>query len=596
MSKQNKNRSKDVIRTPIVCVLGHVDHGKTSLLDKIRGNNVQNKEAGFITQHIGATEVPIETIKKLCNVKLDYKVPGLLFIDTPGHHAFTTLRNRGGALADLAVLVVDITEGFQPQTIESLNILRNYKTPFVVAANKIDKINGWKPYKNARFLESYKKQSESTQKLFDDKLYSLIGQLYEYQFSSDRFDRIRDFRKNIGVVPISAKTGEGIADLLLVLIGLAQRFLEDSLRIHPEGPAEGVVLEVKEEKGLGTTINVIIYDGEIKTGDTIILSSRNGGFIETKVRALLKAESGTDIRFEKKFKNVKKISAAAGIKIAAPNLEDVMAGSPVIVVSDEKSIDEIKNEISARLDKIKINTDKEGVVVKADTIGSLDAIINELNANNIPIKMADLGNISKRDIMEADIVENDLYAVVLGFNVEILPNASEYLKQSRVKVFTGDIIYRLIEEYIEWMEEQQRLKDQEKVEAIVKPGIIEILPNCIFRMSKPAIVGIKVLAGTIKTGVTLINKDGRYSGKIKQIQNKNENLKMAVMNQEVAISLEDVVVGRHIKEGDVLYVDIPEKHAKIIDEELYDKLSPDEIEAFNQITDLKRKDNPFWGR
>jgi len=591
-----QNRSKDVIRTPIVCVLGHVDHGKTSLLDRIRGSSVQSKEAGFITQHIGATEVPIEIIKELCGVKLDYKVPGLLFIDTPGHHAFTTLRNRGGALADLAVLVVDITEGFQPQTIESLNILRNYKTPFVVAANKIDRIDGWKPYKDSRFLDSYNRQSESTRKLFDDKLYSLIGQLYDNQFSSERFDKIRDFRKNISVVPISAKTGEGIADLLLVLIGLAQRFLEDSLKIHPEGPAEGVVLEVKEEKGLGTTINAIIFDGEIRIGDTIILSGRDDEFIETKVRALLKAESGTDIRFEKKFKNVKKVNAAAGIKIVAPNLENVMAGSPILVVSDEKSVDEIKREINARLEKIKIDTDKEGVVVKADTIGSLDAIINELNTNNIPIKMADLGSISKRDIMEAGIVEDDIYAVILGFNVDILPNAKEYLKQSRVKIFTGDIIYRLIEGYTEWMDEQKKLREQEKVEAIVKPGIIEILPNCIFRSSKPAIVGIKVLAGGIKTGVTLINKAGKYSGKIKQIQDKNENLKMAVKDQEVAISIDDVMVGRHIKEGDILYVDVPEKHAKIIEEELYDKLSTDEIEAFNQIINLKRKDNPFWAK
>ncbi|BDC35863.1 translation initiation factor IF-2 [Candidatus Methanoliparum sp. LAM-1] len=590
------NRSKYVIRTPIVCVLGHVDHGKTSLLDKIRGSSIQSKEAGFITQHIGATEIPIKIIKDLCGVKLHYKVPGLLFIDTPGHHAFTTLRNRGGALADLAILVVDITEGFKPQTIESLNILRNYKTPFVVAANKIDKIEGWRPYKNAKFLDSYDKQSESSRKLLDDRLYMFIGQLYDYQFSADRFDKIRDFSKNICVVPISAKTGEGVADLLLVLVGLAQRFLEESLKIYPEGPAEGVVVEVKEEKGLGTTINAIIYDGELKIGDTIILSGRDNVFIETKVRALLKTEPGTDIRFEKKFKNVKKVNAAAGIKIVAPNLENAMAGSPIMVVSDERSVDEIKKEIDARLEKIMISTDKDGVIVKADTIGSLDAIINELSAKNISIKMANLGNISKRDIIEADIVENDLYAVIIGFNVDILPNASEYLKQSNVKVFTGDVIYQLIDEYTEWIEEQEKIKEQEKVEAIVKPGIIEILPNCIFRSSKPAIVGVKVLAGSIKTGVTLINKAGKYSGKIKQIQDKNENLKIAGKNQEVAISIESVIVGRHIKERDTLYVDIPEKHAKIIEEELYGKLSADEIEAFNQFISLKRKDNPFWAK
>jgi translation initiation factor 5B len=264
------------LRTPIVCVMGHVDHGKTSLLDKVRGTTIAEREAGLITQHIGATEVPLDIIKRVCGpiFKGDTKVPGLLFIDTPGHRAFTTLRARGGALADLAVLVVDVNEGFQPQTLEAVEILKRFKTPFIVAANKIDRVPGWNPLPGKPFIVSFPEQSEFAQTGLDEKIYIIIGKLYEMGFSSDRYDRVRDFQRNIGIMPVSAKTGEGIPDLLMILMGLAKKFLEKDLEYRAVGPGIGTVLEVKEEVGLGTTLDVILYDGELKVGDTIVVGSR----------------------------------------------------------------------------------------------------------------------------------------------------------------------------------------------------------------------------------------------------------------------------------------------------------------------------------
>ncbi|WP_455391847.1 translation initiation factor IF-2, partial [[Eubacterium] cellulosolvens] len=279
-----------VIRQPIVSVLGHVDHGKTSLLDHIRGSTVVSREAGKITQHIGATEVPIETIMEICGELLQdkgLKIPGLLFIDTPGHHAFTTLRARGGVLADIAVLIIDINEGLKPQTLESINILKQHKTPFIIAANKIDRINGWEPKYDRSFFESFNSQIKDVQDVIDNMLYRLIGDIFEEGLQTERYDRISDFTKTIAIIPISAKTGEGIPDLLMVLIGLAQRFLENQLETE-KGPGEGTVLEVKEERGLGTTIDTIIFNGTIHKNDTIVIGTSVGKPIITKVKALLK--------------------------------------------------------------------------------------------------------------------------------------------------------------------------------------------------------------------------------------------------------------------------------------------------------------------
>jgi translation initiation factor 5B len=576
------------LRTPIVAVLGHVDHGKTSILDRVRGTTVAEKEAGLITQHIGATEVPIEVISKLCGALTgEIKVPGLLFIDTPGHHAFTTLRTRGGALANIAILVVDINEGFQPQTIESINILKRYKTPFVVAANKIDKIHGWLPHMNMMFVETFKLQGDRAQRLLDDKIYVLIEKLYELNFSSDRYDRIRDFTNNIGIVPVSAKTGEGIPDLLMLTVGLAQKFLEKELRLHSEGPAVGTVLEIKEERGFGITLDAIIYDGVLKVGEKIVVGS-SGPPVITKIRALLKPNT------QGGFKKVMAVTAAAGVKISAPNVDKALAGAPLRVVTGdaEESIKAIEKEMG----EINIPTQEVGVIIKADTIGSLEALAGELERAEVPLSKADLGEISRRDVIEAETVKNPLFAVVIGFNVDVLPDAKEESEKSNVVIFTGDIIYRLIEDYQTWMNEQKARYGKKRYEAIIRPGRFRIIPGCIFRQSKPAIVGVEVVGGTLRTGVTVVKEDGTRIGVLKDMQDRGEHVSEVSTGKEVAISIDGPTVGRQINEGDLLYVEMPEKHAKIIEQELYDALHGSELETLEAFLQIKRKSNPFWAK
>lgn len=562
-----------------MAVLGHVDHGKTTLLDFIRGSCVAAREAGAITQHIGATEVPIDAIKKLCGKLLHgkkFKVPGLLFIDTPGHFAFTTLRARGGALADLAVLVIDINEGIMPQTEESIEILKKYRTSFVVAANKIDAITGWKKV-DGTISQRLNAQIEATRAEFDEKFYKLVEKLYEKGFSAERYDRIRDFTRNVAIVPISAKTGEGIPELLMVLIGLAQKFLEKELMTE-EKEAEGTVLEVKEEKGLGTTVDAIIYNGIIREGDKIVLGGKNKPIVTT-IRALLKPKPLDEIRDPSdKFMKVKEAHAACGIKIAAPNLEETFAGAPLKVVKNlEEDIKKINKEMS-----INIETQDEGIILKADAVGSLEAIAFILKERGIPIRKAEVGDISKRDIVEAQTNSNPLNRVVIGFNVKILPEVED--KQD-VEILTDKIIYHLLDKLDEWLEKKKKEIEEEQRKKITHPGMIKFLPNYTFRVSKPAIIGVRVIAGEIRPGQKLIRDDGKPVGKIKSIQKEKKSLSKAIQGMEVAVAIDGATVGRQIKPGQIMLVDISQSEIqKLLDMEL----TPDERDVLEKLIKIKR--------
>ena len=588
------------IRSPIVSVLGHVDHGKTTLLDFVRGSAIAQKEAGGITQHIGATEIPMEVIDNICGdfiKKLDIKdkMPGLFFIDTPGHEAFTTLRKRGGALADLAILIVDITEGFKPQTYEALNILKMYKTPFIVAANKIDKIYGWEVNQNSTFMESYQKQATNVQEKLDSNLYELVGILHEEGFESERFDRVQNFAKQVSIIPISAKTGEGIAELLTMLMGLAQQYLQKQLQIETDSPAKGTVLEIKEETGLGVTLDVVIYDGILQKHDVIALTTTND-VITTKIRSLLKPRPLEEIRESKKrFQKVDEVVAAAGVKIVAPKIENVISGSPLRVAKSD--FDEAKEEILKEIENIKIDTHEMGVLVKADTLGSLEALVNMLKDLKIPIRTADIGDVSRRDVVNASIVkkEDPLHGVIIAFSVKVLPSASEELKNLDVKLFQADVIYKLTEDYEAWLKAAEERKREKYLEAIIRPAKIRIIPKLVFRNSKPAIAGIEVLGGTVKKDYSLMREDGSPVGKVESMQDKGDNLKSISKGQKVAMAIKEAFFGRDFDEGETLYVNIPEKHYKIIESELKGKLSEDELDILQEIVDIKRKETPSWG-
>ncbi len=579
------------VRQPIVSVLGHVDHGKTTFLDRIRGSTVADREAGKITQHIGATEVPIDVLIDACSdlgCNVSFSLPGLLFIDTPGHHSFVTLRSRGGALADLAVLIVDIKEGFKPQSLESLDILRREKTPFVVAANKLDRITGWNS-QNKPFIKSFPEQSKSAQDRMTESLYELIGELYDKGFSADRYDNVRNFSKNIGIVPMSAKTGEGIEDMLMTLIGLAQRFLKDQLMVE-EGPAFGTILEVKEVLGLGTTFDTIIYEGVLNKGDEVIIGTR-GEPLRTNVKSLLKPKPLDEIRDPReRFDEVDDVSAAAGIKLVTQDTEGVLSGAPLRVVGD-RDLDQIMDEIIEE-SQPSIELDEDGIIIQADAIGSLEGLASELKDKNVPISKANIGDISHKDIVEAATLPNPLHRVILGFNVDILSDAEVDLRDMDAVVFTEKVVYQLVDQYDEWKEQKMKELEEARRVTIVHPGKFRILDDKIFRLCKPAIVGVRVLAGRIKPEQKILRRDGRVVGTIKSIRDGDKTLDKAEQGEEVAIAISGVTIGRQMKPGDDLYIDIPEGDAR----KLRDiQLSFDENRILEEIREIKKEEQPFWG-
>ncbi|MBQ6219466.1 MAG: translation initiation factor IF-2 [Methanosphaera sp.] len=589
-------------RSPIVSILGHVDHGKTTLLDYIRGSTIASKEAGGITQHIGATEIPMDVISSICGdflkkMKIEGILPGLFFIDTPGHEAFTTLRKRGGSLADLAILIMDISEGFKPQTYEALNILKSSKTPFVVAANKIDRIPGWNSTKHASFTEVIQNQHKNVAFDLDQKIYEIVGTLHEEGFESERFDRISNFASQITIVPISAKTGEGVPELLTMLLGLAYQYLKEQLQIEEDAPASGTVLEVKEEKGLGLTIDTILYDGVLNKDDNIMMLTKDHKVISTKIRALLKPKALEEIRESKTlFEDADEIVAAAGVKIVAPHVDDVVSGSPLKVANDESL--RIEDELLSEVDNIRIQTNDVGIIVKADTLGSLEALVNILNSKDIPIKSAEMGDISRRDIINASIMaeEDEKYGVIVAFNVNILPSAEEELNDQEIMVFQDKVIYQLTEDYLEWVMTAKERQKKEKLKSIIRPSTIRIMPKLVFRNSKPAIAGVEIMSGIIEKGAVLINDKGNYVGTVESMEDNGESLSKASRGSKVAMAIADATFEKDFEEGDILYVDMDEPNFLAIFSELSDKLLDDELHTLEELQEIKQQSlDPNWG-
>lgn len=574
------------IRQPIVCVLGHVDHGKTTILDAIRGTTQASREAGGITQRIGATQIDVSTIIRgtknlLTNSSL--KIPGLLFIDTPGHVAFANMRARGGALADIAILVVDVNEGLMPQTIESMNILKKYRTPFVIVANKIDLVPLVTDVSNSSFSQFIKKQRDEYRDELDKRIYDLVNAIYLQGFSSDRYDRVTDFSKTIAIIPASAKLRIGIQDILVMLAGLSQRYLEKEISLV-SGEARGTIIEVKIESSVGTTLDTILYQGNLKTGDLIAINTKEGPKL-TRVKALLVNKTGD----QKGLKEKKTVSAAAGVRILISDKVEVIAGSPLIEVtgSPESAFMEIEKE-----SKTNIELSIHGISVKAEALGSLEAISYELSQRNIPIRNATIGDITRRDVTDVATLNDPMERLIIGFNVNVTDDARDSVLSTDIGILVGNIIYSLMDQAEKWLKDREtQIREARKQEKSL-PAKFTIMPENIFRATKPVIVGVHIEGGSIKVGDKLIKSDGRYGGSIKSIRDGETSKKYADAPSEVAVAIEGVTLNRQIFPGESLYVDIPESVVKELRESNSDAAT---MSILDETIKIKRKENIFWG-
>lgn len=580
-----------MLRQPIVCILGHVDHGKTSLLDRLRNTRVAAREAGNITQHIGASEVPLEAIQEFCKpvlarLPLKFTIPGLLFIDTPGHDAFANLRRRGGSIADIAILVIDCTKGIEPQTIEAIEILKEYKTPFLVAFNKIDALSGWKATSEP-FTEAINKQLPQVQQDLDARVYNLIGQIYQYGFSAERFDRVTEFTKQVLIVPCSAKSQEGLSELLLFVAGLAQKFLEKRLELHPDAQAQGSILEVKEEKGLGKTLDVILYDGILLTGDSVAFLTTEGPKVG-KVKALLKPKPMDEMRDPKhKFSSVKQVNAACGVKVAAENAQDAVAGSSFFSVktADQSALEKLREEYTGLV----FEREQSGIIIKADSLGSLEAITKLFSKHQIPVKRAGIGPLTKNDVALATAIRHNqpFLGVLFSFHQPTDSDILALAEKEKIKLFQEDIIYNLIEGYQRWRNEEEAGLKKEAFLSLTLPAKIKVLPGHVFRVSNPCIVGVEVLEGRLRKGYTLIDGKSQTVGVVRGIQEDKKAVEEAGKGKQVAASLDGPVFGRQLNENDELYSNVDKETAKILESKYAAALTQGEKDLLAQIKKIK---------
>jgi len=572
-------------RQPIITVAGHVDHGKTTILDSIRKTGVQETEAGGITQKISFTKVPIENIKKICpqikkqSIKLDF--PGFLFIDTPGHAAFSHLRKRGGSLADIAILVIDINDGIKPQTQEVIEILKLNKIPFIIALNKIDNISGWVK-QSENLIDNIKSQSTNTQLNFNEKLLTLVGSLHHHGFKAKPFYEITDFTSQIALVPCSGKTNEGINELIMTLCGLSQKFLKENLKLGKD--AKGVILEIKKEKSM-QYIEAILYDGTLSVNDNIAIASFNKPII-TKIRVLEEIQP-----ISNKFKPIQKTNAANGIRMQLTDSKEILPGMPFTIFKDnlEQINQEFKKEITEKL-----KTDKKGIIIKADSLGSLEALVTMLKQENIKIISAGIGKINKKDIISAQTMlkQDPINAIILGFNTEEDEEIKEY--KNKIKIIKDEVIYKLIEELLKYQEEKRKEIKREKMMGLATICKLKILPQYIFRNSNPAVFGVLVESGKLKPKTNLIDNQRESIAKVKAIQEQNHSIEQAEQGAEVAISLPGTTFDRQLLDTEYLYSDISEKQFQDFkaNKEL---LTRDEIQTLQEIAQIKRKEKVGWG-
>ncbi|KAJ0441116.1 putative protein-synthesizing GTPase [Helianthus annuus] len=588
---KEEEEGEKTLRSPICCIMGHVDTGKTKLLDCIRRTNVQEGEAGGITQQIGATYIPADNIRERTKeLKADAKlnVPGLLVIDTPGHESFKNLRSRGSGLCDIAILVVDIMHGLEPQTIESLNLLRMRNTEFIVALNKVDRLYGWKVCRNAPIGKAMKLQSRDVQLEFEHRLTQIITQFKEQGINTELYSKNKERGETYSIVPTSAISGEGIPEMLLLLVQWAQKTMVEKLTYSNE--IQCTVLEVKVIEGLGTTIDVVLVNGVLREGDEIVVCGFQGP-IHTTIRSLLTPHPMKELRVKGAYIHHKEIKAAQGIKITGQNLEHAVAGTALYVVGPDDDVDEIKESVMDDMRNVMSRIDKsgEGVYVQASTLGSLEALLEFLKTPvvSIPVSGIGIGPVHKKDVMKASVMleKKKEYATILAFDVKVTPEARELADDIGVKIFIADIIYHLFDQFKAYIDNLKEEKKREAAEDAVFPCVLQIMPNCVFNKKDPIILGVDVIEGILKIGtpICIPQRDFIDIGRISSIENNHKPVDYAKKGQKVAIKItgsnaeeQQKMFGRHFEMEDELVSHITRNSIDVLKANYRDELSNEE--------------------
>ncbi|CAF3572941.1 unnamed protein product [Rotaria sordida] len=562
------HRSTEILRAPIICVLGHVDAGKTTILDNLRQTHVQDNEAGGITQQIGATNVPLETIykrtemcRKMITRKDDFIIPGLLIIDTPGHEIFKNLRSLGSSFCDLAILVVDIMHGLAPQTIESIELLTKRQIPFIIALNKIDLLYDWKSNNKENIELVLQEQSQITKNHFEKRYNDIICQFAQQNLNVALYYKNPDPNEFYSIVPTSARSGDGMGSLIALIIEKCQTTLIERLTYTDE--LQATVMEVKSNYGYGTTIDTVLVNGHLSVGDKIIIAGQEGPIV-TQIRRLLIPESNQELRVTNQYQTHEKVKGACGIRILATDLEKSMVGLPLFVARQTDEIDYFKNEIETILKTIlnSMQLKEKGVYVQASTLGSLEGFLQLLKTSHIPYAGINIGPVYRKDVIRASTqLEKDVqFATILAFDVKIEKDAQEYANTIGVKIFRHDEIYRLCDMFISYQEQIKKTNQEKYQHLAIFPCKLKILPQYVFNTRDPIVCGVLVEDGFIKLGTPICvpSKDCMDLGRVVSIEMNHKSLDVARKGSEVCIKIASKTsetpktYGRHFDKDDIL--------------------------------------------
>jgi translation initiation factor aIF-2/yIF-2 len=528
-----------------------------------------------------------EQTKKV-DKNFELEVPGIMVIDTPGHESFNNLRKRGSSLCDLAILVIDIMHGLEPQTVESLELLKKRKCPFVIALNKVDVCYQWNSKTYTPIREALDRQEQFVRDEFRQRYDKVMLQLNERGLNVALYWENDDYRRNISIVPTSALTGEGVPDLLYMLINLSQNLMASKLEVEEE--LQCTVIEVKTIEGLGTTIDVILVNGTLREGDQIVLAGM-GGPIVTTIRALLTPQPMKEMRVKSEYVHHAMINQSMGIKICAPGLEEAVAGTELQVVGPDDDIEELKDNVDDDFDSILNNFEKqgEGVYVKASTLGSLEALLDFLQSMKIPVFDVGIGEVFKKDVKKAMVMKEKKhpeYACILCFDVKVNAEAKQQATTDGVQIFTADIIYHLFDKFTQYMDKINADKKQERREEAVFPCVLEIDRNHVFMKKDPILFACTVVGGQLRKGtpICIPEKDNLEIGRVAGIEKDKKPVEKARKGDVVCVKIEQntgqnhIAYGRHFDATNRLYSKVTRSSIDTLKENFRDEMNKEDWE------------------
>ena len=557
----------NTLKAPICCIVGHVDAGKTSLLDRLRNTNIQEKEVGGITQHIGSTFFPIDTIKSSCSsIKGKFEVicniPGILMIDTPGHSEFQSLRDVGTSICDLGILIIDIEESIQEQTKEAIKLLKEKKIPFVVAVTKLDKINGWKTTTSPNLREALKEQSKDMSMMLMAKLEDIKYDLSKEDINAEFYFKNSNPKQIYSIVPVSSKTGEGIADLLSLLVYTAQNWMLK--KIIYQDTVSCTIMESKYDKHNGYTIDVILNNGTINVGDKFVVSTITGPNICT-VRNLLIPSAFTQLGKKTNWDYKDSVRASIGCKIIGSNLDGAYPGTHLfsIKTSDASTETDAINNANQEINAVWKSYDfiSPGVFIGTQTFGELDAGYSIFQKAGISVAGAYIGEPSNKFIdlilmkTETDTLpENRIYLYFGAFNNT---DVFEYAKKNNITLLSSEVIYKLVELYKIEKEKMIKARQNTNNNAIF-PVEMVILKQYLFMKggSDHLMFGVKIKKGTLyKNTPICVPEKNVHLGKVLNIQFEHKEKEKGEEGQEICIRLDNpnqLIINRQFDVSDKL--------------------------------------------